>query len=86
MPTPDETEEIRRLQQAQLNAPQSLRQQLEEAHGQVWDREQLEAEFKVIGFLAPIVVVRRRADDRKGSLYFQHEPRFYFKWNPHEEK
>ena len=33
---------------------------------------------EVIGFMAPLVVVRRKADGVKGSLEFQHQPRFYF--------
>ena len=36
--------------------------------------------------MAPYVVVRRNADGVKGSLEFQHEPRFYFKWQAHERK
>ncbi len=30
--------------------------------------------------MAPFVIVRRRADGVKGSLEFQHNPRFYFNW------
>jgi hypothetical protein len=29
------------------------------------------------------VVVRRRSDGGKGSLEFQHQPRFYFNFQPH---
>ena len=47
-------------------------------HGRVWDTGELNQEFEVIGFLAPLVVVRRKADGRKGSLEFQANPRFYF--------
>jgi len=39
-------------------------------------------EFEAIGFAAPLIVVRRRADGVKGSLMFQHSPRFYFKFEP----
>jgi hypothetical protein len=34
--------------------------------------------FEVLGFMAPLVVVRRRSDGARGSLYFQHDPRFYY--------
>ncbi len=34
------------------------------------------------GFLAPFVVVRRKADGQLGSLEFQHEPRLYFHFEP----
>jgi hypothetical protein len=37
----------------------------------------------VIGFMAPLVVVRRKHDGKKGSLEFQHSPRFYFGFSPH---
>jgi len=50
----------------------------------VWDTPQLRQDFEVIGFLAPLVVVRRRADGVKGSLEFQHSPRLY--WGFVEDK
>lgn len=43
-----------------------------------WDTDQLRAEFDVIGFLAPFVVVRRKSDGANGSMEFTHSPRFYF--------
>ena len=45
-----------------------------------WDTDQLRAEFDVIGFLAPFVTVRRRADGKVGSMKFSHSPRVYFDW------
>ena len=45
---------------------------------EVWDTDELREEFEVTGFLAPFVVVRRKSDGKKGSLEFQHSPRFYF--------
>jgi hypothetical protein len=54
------------------------RKRLESQYGQVWDTAQLSEDFEVLGFMAPFVVVRRRSDGRKGSLEFQHAPRFYF--------
>lgn len=78
----DPTEDLRRLEQAALNAAAADRAALEAAHGQVWDTAQLAAEFAVLGFMAPYVVVRREADGRRGSLRFQHSPRFYFDWSP----
>ena len=50
----------------------------------MWDTQELAQDFEVIGFLAPLVVVRRKADGVKGSLEFQHMPRIYFNWKPHE--
>ena len=46
----------------------------------VWTTDELRAEFDVLGFLAPFVVVRRRSDGAKGTLWFQHSPRLYASW------
>ena len=74
----DQTEAARRERLAEINAEPGSREALERQHGQVWDTQQLAQDFEVIGFLAPLVVVRRKADGVKGSLEFQHMPRFYF--------
>jgi hypothetical protein len=82
LPTADATEPtepFRRLRLAELS-PGVARDELERRHGQTWDPKELAAAFRVIGFMAPFVVVRRRADGRLGSLEFQHDPRFYFHW------
>ena len=50
-----------------------------------WNTDELRRDFDVIGFQAPYVVVTRKLDGRKGSLQFQHAPRVYFDWTPHEE-
>jgi hypothetical protein len=50
--------------------------------GQTWTTAQLQEDFDVTGFLAPFVVVRRRADGVVGSLQFNHSPRVYFGWTP----
>jgi hypothetical protein len=49
---------------------------------QRWDTDQLREEFEVIGFMAPFVVVRRKAEGAKGSMEFTHNPRFYFNFVP----
>jgi hypothetical protein len=58
---------------------------MEELYGQVWDTKQLQAEYNVIGFAAGFVVVVRKADQVRGSLMFQHMPRFYYKFNKEGE-
>ena len=84
MTTHDETEEIRRSRLAAINStvqthdPTTERQRLEAQHVQVWDTAQLAEVFEVLGFMAPYIVVRRKSDGCKGSLEFQHMPRFYF--------
>ena len=56
------------------------RERLESKYGKVWSTEELGQDFDVTGFMAPFVVVRRKSDNKKGSLEFQHRPRFYFNW------
>lgn len=74
----DPTEEIRRQRLIEINTSLGGRELLETRHGQVWNTEELARDFVVIGFLSPLVVVRRKADGVQGSLEFQHSPRFYF--------
>jgi hypothetical protein len=74
----DPTEDLRRERLAEINAQPGSREALEARYGQVWNTQQLVNDFEVIGFLAPFVVVRRKADGVKGSLEFQHNPRHYF--------
>ena len=76
----DPTEEIRRTLLVQVNAAPGERAVLEAQHGQVWDAQELARDFVVVGFMAPFVVVRRKADGAVGSLLFQHHPRYYFDW------
>ena len=66
-----------------INARSRERAALEAEFGEVWDPNELAAQFEVLGFLAPYVVVRRKVDRAKGSLEFQHDPRFYFQFWPH---
>jgi hypothetical protein len=79
----DETESLRRLQLAEINAEPGSREALESEHGQVWDTQQLRQDFNVEGFMAPYVVVRRKSDGQRGSLMFQNQPRFYFSFEPY---
>ena len=53
---------------------------LEQEYGQVWDTEELTAEFTVEGFAAPFIAATRKSDGKRGTLMFQHRPRFYFSW------
>jgi hypothetical protein len=78
----DTTENARRELVTELNAEPKGRAELELKHGQVWDTDELQRAFEVKGFLAPLVVVRRRSDGVLGSLFFQHAPRFYFGFSP----
>lgn len=79
----DPTESTRRRMLAEINAAPGSREHLEAEHGQVWDTAQLQVEFEILGFMAPLIVVRRKSDGVKGSLMFQSSPRFYFGFEPH---
>jgi hypothetical protein len=81
---PDATEPYRRQRLIEINTEPGSRQGLEAEYGQVWTTHELSQDFEVIGFMAPFVVVRRKSDGKKGSLEFQHSPRFYFGFKPHE--
>ncbi len=81
---PDATEPYRRQRLTEINADPGSREALEAEHGQCWNTEELGRDFEPIGFLAPLIVVRRKSDGKKGSLDFQHRPRLYFGFSPHE--
>ncbi len=78
---PDDTEDIRRALVGEINEEPNDRERLEAHYGRVWDTEQLRRDFDVQGFMAPFVLVNRRSDDKRGTLMFQHAPRFYFSWD-----
>lgn len=47
--------------------------------GPVWDTVELGRDFEVESFLAPFVLVRRKSDDRRGTLtWVPAYPRFYY--------
>lgn len=82
----DQTEDIRRVMVAGINSQVKSdserfeRMRLEDRFGaeNVWDTDQLRRDFEVLGFMAPFCVVKRKSDGAKGSIMFQHSPRFYF--------
>jgi len=74
----DPTENIRRTLVVEINCHAADRGVLETRYGQVWDTTELANDFEVLGFAAPFVVVKRKADHQLGSLMFQHQPRYYF--------
>lgn len=74
----DETENIRRTMVAEINSNPNDRELLSQKYGQIWDTSEMSKDFEVLGFMAPYVVVVRQVDGVKGTLMFQHNPRFYF--------
>jgi endo-1,4-beta-D-glucanase Y len=79
----DPTEAARRERLAEINTEAAERAALEARYGQVWDTKELARDFVVIGFLAPILAVRRKSDGARGSLEFQNRPRYYFNFQAH---
>ncbi len=79
----DPTETVRKQMLVEINAEPGSREFLAAKHGGVWSTDELSRDFEVIGFAAPLVVVRRKSDGVKGSLMFQASPRFYFGFEPH---
>ena len=67
---------------AEPNAEAAAKAELELKYGQVWNTEELTKEFSVEGFAAPCVVVRKKESGERGSLFFQHDPRFYWGFAP----
>jgi len=74
----DPTEATRRVLVSQINGNATVRQELEERHGTVYDSDEIREQFEVIGFAAPYMMVRRKSDGARGSLMFQHSPRLYW--------
>ena len=83
--TLEETEGVRRERQAELMAVGWPREVLEGAYGKVYSTEELRLEFEVLGYYAPLVVVKSRANGSLGSFEFQHMPRFYFSYQKDAE-
>jgi len=74
----DPTEDARRALVTDINRQPAERAALVERYGQVWDTSELTNDFEVLEFAAPFVVVKRKTDNKIGSLMFQHHPRYYF--------
>jgi hypothetical protein len=77
--------QVRQKLVSEINKEKADREQLEVKHGRTWNTTELTDEFEVQGFMAPFVVVRQRATGKRGTLMFQHYPRFYFNWKPDGE-
>lgn len=75
-------DDTRRQLHAAINRNPKPRELLAAVYGDVWDTAQLVQTFEVHGYMAPFVAVTRRADNAKGSMLFQHAPRYYFSFDP----
>jgi hypothetical protein len=54
------------------------KEELQKIYGEVYTSKEMQEKFKVIGFGGGYVAVERKEDGKKGSLDFQHMPRFYY--------
>ena len=54
------------------------REELEAQYGKVWTTDNLSKDFTVHSFSAPFCTVTSRITGKKGTLEFQHRPRYYF--------
>ena len=77
----DTTENVRREFVRKLNAEPKGEPSRTQARSGVGHRRTA-TRLRGKGFPAPLVVVRRRSDGVLGTLFFQHEPRFYFGFSP----
>jgi hypothetical protein len=66
----------------ETNALPGSREALEAEYGKVWDAAEFSEDFEVVASNSFLVVVRRRSDGKRGSLFYQERPRFYFFWRP----
>lgn len=80
----DPTEDVRRELVNEINAEPGSREALEAEHGadNVWTTSELQQHFTVEAFMAPFCIVTRKSDGARGSVTFQHDPRFYFNFQP----
>ncbi len=60
----------------------SRKQELEAKHGETWTTAELQEDFEVEGFGGGLCVVRRKSDNQRGSLDFDHMPRRYYNFVP----
>src|SRR5262245_30140976 len=74
----DVTETTRRAEVERINSDPGSRVALEAKYGAVYDTDELQDNFDVENFLAPYVIVTRKSDGVRGTLTFQHRPRFYY--------
>ena len=78
----DQSEAIRRTLCKSLNSDPGSREDLESRYGDVWDTSELQETFTVLSFLSPFCIVSRKSDGVRGSVLFQHSPRFYHSFKP----
>ncbi len=74
----------RRKRRAKVEPESNSRQELQALHGQVWDTQQVAAEFVITAIIGNEVVVRRKSDNVVGKMRYQNEPRLYYGFEPQQ--
>lgn len=74
----DPTKMGRKILTKAINSDVKELEALTAKYGTVWSTGGLTKEFIVDSFKAPYVFVTRKSDGVKGTLLFQHSPRYYF--------
>jgi hypothetical protein len=47
--------------------------------------DEMQEHYIVLAFMAPYVIVRRKRDNKNGTLEFTHSPRRYFNWQADDQ-
>ena len=71
---------MRRKKTRKIVLPPRTKADLEREFGRLWTTADLAAEFIVTAIIGTEVVVRRKADNVVGTLSYQNDPRFYFRF------
>jgi len=74
----DKTETIRRQMVQEINGEANDRIRLTKKYGEVFDTSEVQKRFSIEGFMAPFVVAIEKATEKKCTLMFQDNPRFYW--------
>lgn len=56
------------------------KEELEKLFGEVLSTNEAIQKYEFVAFCAPFVEVKRKSDGKRGTLEFQRNPRFYFKF------
>lgn len=71
---------MRRKKLRKIIPPPRTRPDIEREFGRVWDTQELAHEFVITSIIGSTVVVRRKSDNRVGTLQHQSNPPLYFQF------
>lgn len=78
VPSDPIVDSIRKEMTSIINSNPKTREEIAKKYGEVYDCEDIHTAYEIIAFAAPFVYVHNIATGMKGTLMFQHHPRFYF--------